>query len=37
MLLCGLAAGGMGFGAWRRRKAKLQAEATPVEEVPLAV
>jgi hypothetical protein len=37
MLLCGLAASGMGFGAWRRRKAKLQAEATPVEEVPLAI
>jgi hypothetical protein len=30
MLLCGLAAGGMGFGAWRRRKAKLAAEAEAV-------
>jgi hypothetical protein len=26
MLLCGLAASGMGFGAWRRRKARLQVE-----------
>lgn len=34
MLLCGLAASGMGFGAWRRRKAKLNAEAaTIVSEV----
>lgn len=27
MLLCGLAVSGMGFGAWRRRKAKLQAQS----------
>jgi hypothetical protein len=36
MALCGLALSGMGFGAWRRRKAKLNAEAAPVESAPLA-
>jgi hypothetical protein len=31
MLLCGFVAIGMGFGAWRRRKLKLQAEVSTVD------
>lgn len=36
MALCGLALGGMGFGYWRRRKAKLAGEAE-VAETPAVV
>jgi hypothetical protein len=37
MLLCGLAACGMGYGAWRRRKGKLAAETDTTPAVNLCV